>query len=171
MKRVVASCLVLFGLLGAVYPSAAQEKKGPAENPLRPFERLMGGQWHTEGSFQEFEWGLGRRSIKARNYFWVDGEPKLVGEGLIFWDPRAQEIRGVFTAVDMPVVFFHAVSRFEGDDLHNDLLAYDASGQESAYREVFRFVDDSTMEWNLFQVEGGDETHMMSGTYTLKPKN
>ena len=46
----------------------------PASDPLAPFERLMGGQWHRQGSYQEFEWGVARQSLKSRSYFIVDGK-------------------------------------------------------------------------------------------------
>ena len=56
---------VLLVLLPWTPVAAAQHATGneQSENPLAPFERLIGGQWHIEGSYQEFEWGLGKQSV------------------------------------------------------------------------------------------------------------
>ncbi len=92
-------------------------------NPLAGFERLIGGQWHLKGSYQEFEWGAGQRSVKAKSYFIFEGEPKLVSEGIWFWHPEAKEVRGIFTAVGMPVDLFEYKTHFESDSIVSDLAA------------------------------------------------
>ena len=66
----------------AVSGARSEESATGSTDPLAPFERLVGGRWSIEGSYQEFEWGLGRRSVKARGYFVIDGEPMLVSEGM-----------------------------------------------------------------------------------------
>ena len=71
---------------------------------LQGFERFMGGQWHLDESYQEFERGVGRQSVRARSYFVVEGQPKRVWEGHGYWHPGEQKIKGLFTAIGMPVV-------------------------------------------------------------------
>ena len=50
---------------------------GDNPNPLEPFERLVGGEWHLEGSYHVFSWGFGRHSISALTYRVSDEEPEL----------------------------------------------------------------------------------------------
>ena len=51
------------------------------ESPLAPFERLPGGEWHLDNSYQTFEWGAGRQSVGARSFSLVAGTARLVSEG------------------------------------------------------------------------------------------
>ena len=134
-------------------------------NPLAPFERLIGGQWHLEGSYSEFEWGLGRQSVITRSYFVVEGEPKLVSEGFWYWHPGEQAIKGAFTAIDMPVVFFDYTVRFEGDMMVADLVGYDAAGAASSYIETWEFTDDTHYVWKLFSETPDGPQEVMGGTF------
>jgi hypothetical protein len=136
--------ILLVAVVAAILTNPLEvEAQQPAADPLAPFERLVGGQWHLEGSYQEFEWGLGRRSVKSRGYFMVDGKPRLVSEGVWFWHPGEKQIKGVFTAIDMPVVFFDYTTPFEKDRMVNDLRAYGPRGNETAYVETWEFTDES----------------------------
>ena len=102
----------------------------PDENPLAPFAGFIGGRWYLEDSYMELEWGVGQRSVNARNYFIVNSEPKLVSQGFWYWHPGERQIRGIFTAIDMPVVLFLYAARFEGDTMIGDLRAYGPDGKE-----------------------------------------
>jgi hypothetical protein len=134
-------------------------------DPLAPFERLIGGQWHLEGSYQEFEWGVGRRSVKARSYFAADGEPKLVSEGVWFWHPGERQIKGFFTAINMPVVLFDYTTRFEENRMVNDLRAYGPEGSVKVYVETWDFRDDGQFVWKLLQETPEGLKEVMGGTY------
>ena len=137
----------------------------PAAEPLAPFERLI-GRWRHGDSHQEFVWGVGRQSVMARGYFVVDAEPTLVSEGMWFWHPGDESIRGVVTAVNMPVSFFDYTTRFEGDKMMSEVVTYDADGEAKRYVETFEFVDDSQYEWTLLAETGKDLQKIMSGLYT-----
>lgn len=150
---------------GAVTQEAA--KRGE-QNPLAPFDRLIGGEWHLGSSYQEFEWGLGMRSVKSRSYFVENGVPRLVSEGIWFWHPGEGEIRGIFTAVDMPVVFFDYTTRFEEDRMISGLRSFDASGTESAYVEIFDLAGQDRYEWRLMADTSEGRREVMSGTYTRR---
>ena len=168
MKRVAAT-MVAFTLLWT--PDASSKEPvspQPTSNPLAPFERLIGAQWHLEGSYQEFEWGVGNRSVRSRGYFVVDGRPKLVAEGIWFWHPGEQRIKGVFTTIDMPVVFLEYTTRFEGNQMVNDLRSYDANENETAYLETWDFSDDLPYVWRLMQKTPEGLKDVMGGTYSKK---
>lgn len=146
--------------------SQAADSQRSAPNPLEPFGKLVGGQWQLDGSYQEFEWGLGRRSVKARSYFVVEGEPRLVSEGIWFWHPGEEQIKGVFTAIDMPVVFFDYTTRFESNTMINDLRAYGVNGTETRYLETWDFIDDEHYVWALAKKTPEGLKEQMSGTYS-----
>ena len=153
--------LIIFAAVALGLAASANSQS----NPLQPFERLIGGQWHLENTSQEFEWGVGRQSVKARSYFITDGQAKLVSEGAWYWHPGLQQIKGVFTAIDMPVVVFDYTTHFDGDTMRNDLKAYAESGKETVFEETWQFVGDSQFEWKLTStLDDGTEASMI-GTY------
>lgn len=134
-------------------------------HPLQGFERLIGGQWHLDKSYQEFEWGVGRQSVRARSYFVVEDQPKLVSEGYWYWHPGEHKIKGLFTAIDMPVVLFEYTTRFEGNTKVNNLKTFAANGNETIFAETWEFVDDMHFEWELTSEFSDGTEAMMSGTY------
>lgn len=166
-RLLIAMALIVgaFPMQGRVY---AQADNGPASapNPLTQFERLVGHQWHLEGSYQEFEWGVGRRSVIARSYFVVEGKPKLVSEGIWYWHPEEKQIKGIFIATDMPVEVFEYTTRFEGTSIISELVAYNADGIKTTYKEVWEFLDDAHFVWTLFSETPEGPKEEMSGTYS-----
>lgn len=155
-------------LAPATVVSETGEIPQTATNALSDFERLIGSQWHLEGSYQEFEWGVGQRSVKARSYFVIDGAPRLVSEGIWYWHPGEESIKGVFTAINMPVDVFEYRTRFEGNKLISELAAYDASGMRTAYIETWEFTDDAHFTWSLFLETADGPRKEMGGIYTKK---
>ncbi len=58
-----------FSAILATLLMAGDARPEATENPLEPFAPFIGGQWHLEGSYTELEWGVGRRAVNARSYF------------------------------------------------------------------------------------------------------
>ena len=164
IAMMVTAAVLSLAVSGASSEETATEPG--STDPLAPFERLVGGRWSIEGSCQEFEWGLGRRSVKARSYFVIDGEPMLVSEGMWYWNPAEEQIRGVFTAIEMPVVYFDYATRFEGDVMMNELRSYDAAGGKTVYEETWEFTDDDHFLWTLFRKTADGLKEEMGGTYS-----
>ena len=135
------------------------------DNPLQPFERLIGGEWHLGESYQALEWGVGRQSVRARSYFVIAGEAKLVSEGYWYWHPGEKQIKGLFTAIEMPDVLFEYTTRFEGNTMVNNLKTYAADGNETVFAETWEVVDDNRFEWKLTSVMPDGSDAVMSGTY------
>jgi len=148
------------------FSSAARPE--PAQDPLAGFVPFIGGQWHMEGSYTELEWGVSRQSVKARSYFVVDGHSKLVSEGFWYWHPGERQIKGIFTAIDMPVVLFVYTMRFEGAAMIGDLKAFAANGKETEFIETWKLVDDSHFAWTLSSMTADGQEQSMSGTYTRR---
>ncbi len=131
-KGLLASILGLsIGLISThVHAQPSGSHPQTTAERLAPFERLVGKRWFLgESTMQEFEWGVGRQSVRARGYVVAGGEAaELISEGTWFWHPGAQAIKGAFTAVDMPISFFDYTTRFEGDSIVSELTAYPPSG-------------------------------------------
>jgi len=138
------------------------------DHPLAPFERLVGGEWHMEQSHQVFEWAVGGKAIRARSYIASDDAPVLVGEGAWFWHPDDRVIRGYQLADGMGVDLFEYTSRWEGDTLVSELLAFDAAGTATEYRETWEFTGPDAYEWTLFVKTPHGLQRAMGGTFTRR---
>jgi len=136
-----------------------------SDSPLAPFGRLVGGQWHSEGNYQEFEWGVGKQSVRSRGFRLVGDSTVLVAEGLWFWHPGHSEIRGLVTAQNMPFVLLEYRTRFEGQEMINDIRAYGAQGREQMYLERWKFIDHDHYEWTLQENTPDGMKTVMSATY------
>ena len=58
-----------------------QKSTNDAADPLAPLTLRIGGKWYPEGGYYVFEWSIGKKSVKLRSYFVVDGRPKRLSEG------------------------------------------------------------------------------------------
>jgi hypothetical protein len=119
-----------------------------------------------EGSYQVFEWAVGGKAIRARSYFATDDAPVLVGEGAWFWHPGDGVIRGYQLAEGMGLDLFDYRSRWEGDTLVSDLVAYDAEGVASEYHETWEFAGRDAYEWTLYAKTPDGMQKAMGGTFT-----
>jgi len=146
----------------------AQENKNVSIDSLSLFSCLIGGEWHLEGTYQVFEWGVGKMSVKSCSYFMIDGKPKLVSEGLWFWHPGEKKLKGYFTAIEMPVMFFDYTTTFQGNKMVNELKSYSPQGTVDNYIETWEFTDDDHYVWTLFNKTPEGEKKVMGGNYSRK---
>ena len=137
-------------------------------NPLEPFDRLVGGEWHLEGSYHVFSWGFGRHSISALTYRTTHGEAELVGDGGWFWHPGQQAIRGFLFAEGMGIDLFEYRSRWEGDSFMSDLTTYGSEGSEGHYEERWDFTGPDSYEWSLWARTDTGLEKAMGGTFQRK---
>lgn len=157
------SCM-LFLVLG-ISGSVAQTDAGDT-NPLQPFERLIGGDWYLENSYQTFTWGIGKKSVHGKSFAEIEGEYRLVGEGFWFYHPGEKSIRGYFTGVGMGIDLFEYVTRWEGDVMKSDLEAY--GKVEGSFEEEWVFTGKDTFVWALYQTKADNRMKVMGGTYERK---
>ena len=169
-SSIVISILLLAILFCSLPVLSAQENNSNPEKQLTPFTKLIGGEWHLGDSYQIFEWGVGKLSVNSKNYFVVEGSPKLVAEGSWFWHPGEKALKGYFTAVGMPAVLFVYTTEFETNKMINMLITYTAEGKREAYTEVWEFVDEDSYNWTLYSGDA-EETKIMEGTYRRKIQN
>ncbi len=169
MKRFAlrAAHMVLVVMLPilAVYAVAPERP----DDPLAPFERLMGGKWTAGESYHTFEWGFGNKTVVAKTYFVSeDGAEILVAHGIWFWHPQRQTIIGYSIAEQMPFELMEMTSRFEGDTLVNELRAIAADGSASEHVETWEFVGDDRYDWTLYRERMADDDVWMTETFTRR---
>lgn len=148
----------------------AQENNNTAEERLGPFAQLIGGEWHLGNSYQVFEWGVGKLSVKSKSYFIIEGTPKLVSEGSWFWHPGERKVKGNFSAIQMPAELFEYLTHFEDNKMVNELKTYAADGKQEVYTEIWEFLDETNFRWTLYSKTGPEPTKIMEGTYQRKMK-
>jgi hypothetical protein len=153
-------------LLSLALINSTQTLSGQAVEKLAPFDRFI-GEWKMDSALQVFEWGPGKSSVIARSYQ-IDnegnGSKTLVSQGIWFWHPGKQKIKGYVSAINMPVSFFDYSSKFVNGALFSELEAYDTNGRKSFYHESMEITSDNTYEWKLSQ-EG---QVIMQGVFTLQ---
>ncbi len=159
----LAPLLLAAGAVWTAQPATAESHE--KEGPLAPFERLVGGRWQLGDDFyQTFEWTIGKKAVTSRGYFVIEGEPKLVSEGMWFWHPGEEKIKGYFVNIDMPTEFIDYTTRFEGDKMLSEIDSYSPTGGLESFTESWDFSDDDHYEWSLYTAEEGKRA--MGGTYT-----
>jgi hypothetical protein len=135
------------------------------DNPLNGFERLIGGRWQLDNSYQTFEWGVGRQSVVSRSFTQTLSGDKLVSEGLWFYHPGDQVIHGIFTAIEMGTRLFEYQTRFEGDAIVSKLVTWDNEQQRGEWEERWTFTDEKHYIWELFDVTGDQRKNVMRGVF------
>lgn len=126
--------------------------------PLSAFGDRMVGTWEAEDSKHVFEWGVGERVLKSHSYFSDNEDWVLVSEGMWYWDPGVESIRGVTVAIGMPVELFEYTSRIAGREVVHDLVSHGEMG--GRYVERWLFTDDG-YDWALEQ----DGERVMGGSF------
>ena len=163
IARVALALLALCGAGTALAEDETPALAGPG--PLGFLQRLVGCAWYLGDSWQTFHWGVGERSLIGRAYSpGRDGEPLLVSDGLWFWHPGEQRVKGYFFAVpEMPVHFFDYTTRFEGDTMVNRLHSFGEMGGN--YEEHWEFTGPDSYRWTLYATGGEGRRQIMDGTY------
>ena len=169
--RAAATALTLL-LLATVLPVGTAHAQDTAQQPVAMLDeqsalatlgRLVGGEWHLDDGYHVFEWGVGDLSVKSRSYVVSDDGPRLVSEGVWFWHPGEDALRGYHTAIGMPVYFFEYTTEVEGETLVHSLTSYGEMGGE--YRETWELTDDDHYTWTLYRTTPDGETRMFGGVY------
>ena len=162
---VVLGCgLVLVS--GSLY---AEEHEDPP-NPLAGFERLIGGRWQLDNSYQTFQWGVGELSVVSRSFVQTQSGDRLTSEGFWFYHPGDQTIHGVFTSIDMGIPLFEYETRFDGDEIISDLVTWDENKQRAVWEERWKFTDDRHYIWELYDLKGGQRKNVMRGVFVRYDK-
>ena len=99
--RLLAIIIPLF-----IATSAVAQDQMNSDNPLAPFEFLVGGAWTTNTTYQTFEWGLNKQAVHSKLYF-IEGDSLIKsGEITWFWHPGEEKIKGYGQSINVEMNFF-----------------------------------------------------------------
>jgi hypothetical protein len=143
---------------------------GAQEQPpaLAAFERLVGGRWHFGDTYQVYEWGVGKRVVRARAYSPSPAGPRLVSEGFWYFHPESGELRATFAAIEMGFDLFEYVTSFDGDTMTSFISVHGPNGRED-YVETFEFTDEDHYLWSLWRETPDGREKVMGGAYERRP--
>lgn len=163
MKRIALAAMTLLVTLGSPVTFAADDKT----SPLQPFERLVGGRWQLGETVQEFRWDLDRRQVTARGYAKSAQGERLVSVGAWYHHPGEDALVGYFVARDMGIDLFEYTTRFEGDVMINQVVAWTGTetGEPSTYEEHWRFTGDDSYVWELYETGEQGPKKVMEGVF------
>ena len=171
MRRVTRAWTCL-ALLLAVFsaPAAGRQSIDTVATPaeMAPFERLVGGRWYLgDDSFQTFTWGVGHRSVTARNYFVTPAGATMVGEMMFLFHPGRGALIGTGVAVGMGIdVFEYTSIELHGDTLVLDLETYGPQASADTQRETWAFTAPDRFDWTLWaRGDDGAWLRRFGGTY------
>lgn len=166
MKR-----FALYSLFLVLLSATAVKAQTDSENPLQPFEFLIGGAWTTPTTYQVFEWGIDEKSVKSRLYFIEDDTLRQVGDLAWFWHPGLQQIRGYGTATDMGIDIFDYNTSFENPKrLLNIFTAFGRKGNGTTQMEALDFIDENHYTWTYYNIIDGEASPAYSFTFERKDK-
>jgi hypothetical protein len=162
--RAVPSMLAVLVLSATILTASPVAAEEAADNPLAPFERVMGGEWHIEGSYQTFEWAVDKQSVVAKTYFTTEEGEKLVSQGMWFWHPDEKAIKGYFVATGMGLDLFVYTTRFEENRMVNKLVTY-GGGELQEWDETWEFTGEDEYVWTLYSQTPEGPNKAMGDTY------
>ena len=150
---------LVVGTLGLALAHAAAAQDATGE--LEAFGALVVGTWRADDAKHVHTWGVGKKLIHSASYFLVDGEWKLVSEGIWYWDDQERTIRSTHVAIDMPVERFEYRTEVKGALVEHELTAY--GSQPGDFVEIWSFHEDG-YDWRL---ESPDDrgTRVMGGSF------
>ena len=161
MKTMILAAIAMM-ILGGV-PSF-----GLADDVVRalaPLDRLVGGRWRLGESVQEYTWDMDRQQLNGRAWSTSAEGERLVSVGAWYYHPGKGSIVGSFVARDMGVALFEYTTRFEGDVMINEVVAWTPEGQASTYEEHWRFTGPDSYVWELYEAADAGPKKIMEGVF------
>jgi len=129
----------------------AQENNLGSDNPLEPFDFLIGGEWSTATTVQTFEWGVGQKSVHSKLYFIADKDTSLAGEISWFWHPGLQSIKGYGHLLSNQISFFDYSTEFTNrSTMNNSIVGYNINSMSVPIIESIEFLVDDQYRWTMY---------------------
>ena len=166
IRRIAATLAV--GACLAPLPIVAAAEADLEPNPLAGFERLVGERWYFEETYQTFEWGVGKRALRATAHFPSPDGPKLGSEGFWYFHPESGEIRGTFVSIEEGLDLFEYVTSFDGDTVMSRVSIHGPKGR-GEYFETFEFTDADHFVWSLWRETAEGREQVVEHEYERRP--
>jgi hypothetical protein len=166
---------VLCAVARVADPALAADK--PAEpNRLAPLERFV-GEWTVDGKWSNrqklhargvYEWGLGKKILRARTYVGQGKSEYQRYEGILAWNPDRKSLFEISFAYDgsMTEVLIENKDR---DTLLIGWKPYTA-GKPSNVRQTIKFLDNDRFQWVVSLKEGEEWKQLIDATWKRTKK-
>lgn len=118
---------------------------------LEKFSWLIGGKWYFEDTWQTFNWGLAKMSVRLESFTLINGEAHLLAEGWWYWHPGEQNVKGFFTAIDQDVTFFDCRTEFEGDKIISHIQSFTENSKKQNYVEFIEPAGKNKYIWKFLE--------------------
>jgi hypothetical protein len=146
------------------------------EDKLAALERFP-GEWVVEGKWSNgeslharsiYEWGLGRKILKARTYVRDGNREYQRYEGVLAWHPQKKSLFEISFAFD------GALSEYliEATDKDTFQIGWAPFNPERPpiVRQTLKFLDDDHFQWIVYLKEGKDWKTIIDATWKRKSK-
>ncbi|HEV3262632.1 MAG TPA: hypothetical protein VG013_37680 [Gemmataceae bacterium] len=174
MRRLSLAVAALAVLIAA--GRSAAEDKPTAVNKLAALERFA-GEWVVDGQWSDgtslhargvYEWGLGKKIMKARTFVTDHGKEYQRYESVMAWHPEKKSLFEISFAFDGGVSEVPIESK-DKDTLHIGWVPYD-KGKPSRVRQVITFLDKDSFQWVVTIKDGEEWKQLIDATWKRKGK-
>jgi hypothetical protein len=151
-------------------------EKPQAEDRLAPLERFVGawtvdGKWSDGQSLQArsvYEWGLGRKILKAKTFVRNGDKEYQRYEGILAWNPDKKSLFEISFTYDgsMTQVLI------ESKDKDTLLLGWTpfAPGKPAPVRQTIVFLDNDHFRWTVELKQGEEFKQIIAATWKRTAK-
>jgi hypothetical protein len=144
------------------------------DNKLAALERFA-GEWTVEGKWSSgdqlharaaYEWGLGKRIMKAQTFVMNGDKEYQRYEGILAWHPEKKSLYEISFAFD------GAISEYLIDAKDKDTLQIGwtpiVEGKPSRVRQTLRFLDKDQFQWVVEMKNGEEWQQLIDATWKRK---
>jgi hypothetical protein len=155
-------------------PSGRADDKLGA-NPMAPLERFVGGQWVVDGKWANgealhartiYEWGLGKKIIRAKTFVKSEGAEYQRYEGILTWHPKKKCLVEISFAVDGALTEYVLETK-DADTLDIGWRPYD-DGEPNKVRQTLKFKDRDSFVWTVWLNTGEKWQQLIEATWHRK---
>src|SRR5262249_42673978 len=140
-------------------------------------ERFVGGEWVTDGHWASgeplhargvYEWGVGKKIIKAYTYVTANGKEYQRYEGVMAWHPKKKSLFEISFAFDGAISEYILESK-DNDTLQIGFVPY-TEGEESKVRQTIKFNDNDSFVWTVSIKADDGWKQLIESTWHRRPK-
>jgi len=158
MRVLPGLAALLVALVAGVVPA---NERPPSDDRLAPLARFA-GEWQVDGKWSGgeslhartvYEWGLGKKILKARTFVKKGNEEYQRYEGILAWHPKKKCLYEISFAFDGSISEYRLDAK-DKDTLHIGWAPV-AGSEMPRVRQTIHFTDDDHFQW-LVQLRDGE---------------
>jgi hypothetical protein len=169
---------LVLGLLAAlVVAGRSPAADSPADDDkLAPLERFA-GEWTVDGKWANgealharsvYEWGLGKKILKAHTYVMNGDKEYQRYEGVMAWHPDKKSLFEISFSFDGSISEV-LIESTDKDTLRIGWQPFDPD-KPPRVRQVIKFLDKDSFQWTVSLKDGDDWKPLIDATWKRKQK-